>query len=107
MTTWKVVEHSAPDRLTVRYTADDGVRSIVMPDMFWDQVTPLEEWLGRVDPWPQPIVGRLAPMSLVGVSGECKPMERTPPLSKDELDALRPPRDPLTAHLDPTYKPEF
>ena len=43
MTTWTIIDRGRPDRLTVKYTSDDGRHSIVMPDMFWDQVTPLED----------------------------------------------------------------
>jgi hypothetical protein len=113
MTTWTIVEHSSPDRLTVRYTADDGVRSVLMPDMFWDQVTPLEEWLGRVDPWPTPPpAARVIAAPLVGMTGACTPMERTVPYTPEELAArvretALPQYDPLTVPLDPNYKPEF
>ena len=43
MTTWTIIDRGRPDRLTVKYTSDDGRHSVVMPDMFWDQVTPLED----------------------------------------------------------------
>jgi hypothetical protein len=99
MTTWRIIEHHQPDRLTVRYMADDGVRSILMVDMFWDRVTPLEDWLGRVDPWPDAPLEKELSAPMVGLTGTCGPMNRTPPLTQEEIDAMRltAPRDPLTA----------
>ena len=116
MTTWTIIDRGRPDRLTVKYTSDDGRHSVVMPDMFWDQVTPLEMWLGRVNPWPKPVPANKALAApVIGLSGTSDEPERTPPLSpkqQAEMEERRknpiPPADPLTAHLvDPNIKPEF
>ena len=97
MTTWTVIDQTKPDRLTVRYSSDDGTQHVTMPDMFWDQVTPLETWLGRVNPWPAPPETPLIRTSVVGMTGTSLPIERTPPVSAEDLAKLKPPADPLTA----------
>ena len=116
MTTWTIIDRGGPDRLTVKYTSDDRRHSVVMPDMFWDQVTPLEEWLGRVNPWPKQVPANkaLAP-PVVGMSGTSAEPDRTPPPTpkqQAEMEERRknpiPPHDPLTEHLvDPNLKAEF
>lgn len=107
MTTWTIIEHPTPDRMTVRYTADDGVRSILMVDMYWDQVTAIDVWLGRVNPFPKPVGldnpdPRELPPPMVGMTGVSPEPERTPPETEEELEARKkratvPPSDPLTA----------
>ena|SRR4249920_3864133 len=112
MTTWKILDQSSPDRLTVKYTADDGIRSVTMPDMFWDQETALPLWLGRVNPFPEPPpADKRAPPPMVGLEGRSEDMVRTPPVPQEELNKVKtklPQSDPLTEHLiDPNMKPEF
>lgn len=91
MTTWRIIDtNPAGDRLTVKYTADDGFRSVIMPDMFWDQVTPIDVWLGRVNPFPTPLGPanphpKQQPQALVGMSGTADEPGRTPPLTEGEL----------------------
>jgi hypothetical protein len=94
MTTWVILDQTEPDRLVVKYIADDGKRNVVMP-MFWDQVTPLEMWLSRVNPFPTPLPMPMG--SVVGRTGKSDEPDRTPPIPEAELKKAAPPRDPLTA----------
>jgi hypothetical protein len=90
MTTWVILDHPRPDRLTVKYTSDDGTQQVTMPEMFWDQVTPIEEWLGRINPWPAPPEVPLAQSGLVGMTGTSAEPERTPPVPPPDPDPMRP-----------------
>ena len=96
MTTWVILDNPEPSQLVVKYTSDDGQRYVTMP-MYWDQVTPLNEWLGRVNPFPTPLATdrSLAP-PIVGMTGTSAEPGRTPPLPQEQIAAMAPPRDPLT-----------
>src|SRR5215510_4467261 len=93
MTTWVIVDQPKADRLTVKYTSDDGTQHVTMIDLWWDQVTPIELWLGRINPWPQPPnlpKDKVAPPPLVGMTGTSEEPDRTPPVPPPELDPMRP-----------------
>ena len=96
MTTWVILDQPRADRLTVKYTSDDGTQQATMVELWWDQVTPIEEWLGRINPWPAPPAVPLAKSELVGMTGISAEPERTPPIDPEELKKREPPRDPLT-----------